>query len=105
MVCGIYYFEIECERGRRLNVTVTECGVNFVCYFPAGKPPSREAVVEWFRTQELPRGVGLDDNGKPADWFHGLHFYYYYSNYETGSWKQLIGTCICCSLVKYSLYC
>ncbi|KAI8439694.1 hypothetical protein MSG28_013388 [Choristoneura fumiferana] len=37
-----------------------------------GKPPSREAVVEWFRTQELPCGVGLDDNGKPADWFHGV---------------------------------
>ncbi|XP_073962128.1 SH2 domain-containing protein 4B-like [Choristoneura fumiferana] len=42
------------------------------CPAQAGKPPSREAVVEWFRTQELPCGVGLDDNGKPADWFHGV---------------------------------
>ncbi|XP_026318411.1 SH2 domain-containing protein 4B-like [Hyposmocoma kahamanoa] len=38
----------------------------------AGKPPSREAVVEWFRNQELKRGVGFDENNKPVDWFHGL---------------------------------
>ncbi|KAG6450662.1 SH2 domain-containing protein 4A [Manduca sexta] len=38
----------------------------------AGKPPNREAVMEWFRTQELKRGVGLDENNKPVDWFHGL---------------------------------
>lgn len=38
---------------------------------PAGKPPSREAVVEWFRNQEVKRGVGLDENNKPVDWFHG----------------------------------
>ncbi|KAJ2940413.1 hypothetical protein O0L34_g92 [Tuta absoluta] len=38
----------------------------------AGKPPNREAVVEWFRSVELKRGVGLDANKKPVDWFHGL---------------------------------
>ncbi|XP_049876374.1 SH2 domain-containing protein 4B-like [Pectinophora gossypiella] len=38
----------------------------------AGKPPSREAVVEWFRSHELKRGVGVDENNKPVDWFHGL---------------------------------
>ncbi|CAH2093190.1 unnamed protein product [Euphydryas editha] len=38
----------------------------------AGKPPNREAVLEWFRTQEVKRGVGLDENNKPVDWFHGL---------------------------------
>ncbi|XP_075980309.1 SH2 domain-containing protein 4B-like [Anticarsia gemmatalis] len=38
----------------------------------AGKPPNREAVVEWFRTHELKRGVGLDENNKPVEWFHGL---------------------------------
>lgn len=38
----------------------------------AGKPPNREAVVEWFRTHELKRGVGLDENSKPVNWFHGL---------------------------------
>ncbi|XP_063536961.1 SH2 domain-containing protein 4B-like [Cydia strobilella] len=42
------------------------------CPSQAGKPPSREAVVEWFRSQELPRGVGLDENNKPVNWFHGL---------------------------------
>ncbi|KAM3957944.1 SH2 domain-containing protein 4B [Aphomia sociella] len=38
----------------------------------AGKPPSREAVMEWFRTQELKRGVGLNEDNKPIEWFHGL---------------------------------
>lgn len=44
------------------------------CLSAAGKPPNREAVVEWFRTQELKRGVGLDENNKPVDWFHGENF-------------------------------
>ncbi|XP_047535534.1 SH2 domain-containing protein 4B-like [Vanessa atalanta] len=39
---------------------------------PADKPPNREAVLEWFRTHEVKRGVGLDENNKPVDWFHGL---------------------------------
>ncbi|CAD0202446.1 unnamed protein product [Chrysodeixis includens] len=34
-----------------------------------GKPPNKEAVVEWFRTHELKRGVGLDENNKPVDCF------------------------------------
>lgn len=38
----------------------------------AGKPPNREAVLEWFRNYELKRGVGLDENEKPVEWFHGL---------------------------------
>ncbi|XP_053610471.1 SH2 domain-containing protein 4A-like [Plodia interpunctella] len=38
----------------------------------AGKPLSEEAVLEWFRTQELKRGVGLDEHNKPVEWFHGL---------------------------------
>ncbi|KAL4714845.1 hypothetical protein ACJJTC_012517 [Scirpophaga incertulas] len=37
-----------------------------------GKPPSREELLEWFRTHELKRGVGLDENNKPVDWFHGI---------------------------------
>ncbi|XP_072944691.1 SH2 domain-containing protein 4A-like [Epargyreus clarus] len=39
---------------------------------PADKPLNREAVVEWFRTHELNKGVGLDENNKPVDWFHGM---------------------------------
>ncbi|XP_034834600.1 SH2 domain-containing protein 4B-like [Maniola hyperantus] len=42
------------------------------CHVPAGKPPNREAVLEWFRNQELKRAVGLDENNKPVNWFHGL---------------------------------
>ncbi|XP_060804900.1 SH2 domain-containing protein 4A isoform X1 [Amyelois transitella] len=38
----------------------------------AGTPPSQEAVLEWFRSQELKRGVGVDEHNKPAEWFHGL---------------------------------
>ncbi|KAJ0174469.1 hypothetical protein K1T71_009577 [Dendrolimus kikuchii] len=38
----------------------------------SGRPPNREAVLEWFRTQEIKRGVGLDENNKPINWFHGL---------------------------------
>lgn len=37
-----------------------------------GRPPNREAVLEWFRTHELKKGVGLDENNKPVEWFHGL---------------------------------
>ncbi|XP_032519007.2 SH2 domain-containing protein 4B-like [Danaus plexippus] len=42
------------------------------CALPASKPPNREAVLDWFKTKELPKGVGLDENHKPVDWFHGL---------------------------------
>ncbi|GBP56291.1 SH2 domain-containing protein 4B, partial [Eumeta japonica] len=42
------------------------------CPTQAGRPPSREAVVEWFRSRERPRGAGLDERGRPAPWFHGL---------------------------------
>ncbi|CAG9129539.1 unnamed protein product [Plutella xylostella] len=42
------------------------------CLTEAGKPPNREAVIEWFRNYELKRGVGLDENKKPMNWFHGL---------------------------------
>ncbi|XP_038222538.1 SH2 domain-containing protein 4B-like [Zerene cesonia] len=41
-----------------------------VCPTQTSKPLTREAVVEWFRTHELPRGV-FDEN-KPVDWFHGI---------------------------------
>lgn len=49
-----------------------------------GKPPSTDAVLEWFSTQELPRGVGFDEDSKPYDWFHGENqFYYLYSSEAT----------------------
>ncbi|GAB6032730.1 hypothetical protein CHUAL_011600 [Chamberlinius hualienensis] len=38
-----------------------------------GKPPSKEAIVEWFRNEEKPRDAGLDPvTNTVAPWFHGL---------------------------------
>ncbi|XP_013148335.1 PREDICTED: SH2 domain-containing protein 4B-like [Papilio polytes] len=42
------------------------------CPSQAGRPPNREAVLEWFKTHELTKGVGLDEDNKPVDWFHGV---------------------------------
>ncbi|CAG9532299.1 unnamed protein product [Cercopithifilaria johnstoni] len=37
------------------------------------KPKSRDAIINWFRTEELPRGTGLDPvTRRPAVWFHGI---------------------------------
>lgn len=34
------------------------------------RPPNQEAVVKWYRDEEILKGVGLE-NGRPAKWFHG----------------------------------
>ncbi|OZC10551.1 hypothetical protein X798_02300 [Onchocerca flexuosa] len=37
------------------------------------KPKSREAIINWFKTEELLRGTGLDPlTHRPAVWFHGI---------------------------------
>jgi len=37
------------------------------------KPPSFEAVQEWYWSEELPRGTGCDlATGALAPWFHGM---------------------------------
>lgn len=33
----------------------------------SGVPPNKQAVLEWYKTKERPRGAGVD-----AVWFHGL---------------------------------
>uniref|UniRef100_A0A914VD87 SH2 domain-containing protein n=1 Tax=Plectus sambesii TaxID=2011161 RepID=A0A914VD87_9BILA len=37
------------------------------------KPKSRQAIIEWFQRDELPRGTGLDPKTRlVAPWFHGI---------------------------------
>ncbi|XP_050424443.1 SH2 domain-containing protein 4A-like [Adelges cooleyi] len=39
----------------------------------SSKPPSKKAVIEWFRAKEIPRRAGFEqDRNAIATWFHGL---------------------------------
>lgn len=41
--------------------------------FQPAKPPSKEAVVEWYRSSEVSRRAGLEsDSNHVVPWFHGL---------------------------------
>lgn len=41
--------------------------------FQTAKPPSKEAVIEWFRSSEISRRAGIEPNSdQVAPWFHGL---------------------------------
>lgn len=40
----------------------------------SSKPPSKKAVIEWFRAKEIPRRAGFDQNKNAiATWFHGIY--------------------------------
>uniref|UniRef100_A0A914EQ57 SH2 domain-containing protein n=1 Tax=Acrobeloides nanus TaxID=290746 RepID=A0A914EQ57_9BILA len=37
------------------------------------KPKSRQAIIQWYKREELPNGTGLDPKTNlPARWFHGI---------------------------------
>jgi len=41
--------------------------------FQTAKPPSKEAVIEWFKSSEISRRAGLEpDSDQLVPWFHGL---------------------------------
>lgn len=35
------------------------------------KPPSKETILNWYRTKELPKNAGLQGNNEVSDWFYG----------------------------------
>lgn len=39
---------------------------------PGARPPSKQAVVEWYRASEISRRAGIDDKDQPSPWFHGM---------------------------------
>lgn len=41
----------------------------------SSKPPSKKAVIEWFKAKEIPRRAGFDQNKNAiATWFHGIYY-------------------------------
>eukprot|EP00047_Mylnosiga_fluctuans_P004013 m.232261 g.232261 ORF g.232261 m.232261 type:complete len:492 (+) comp12327_c0_seq1:38-1513(+) len=36
------------------------------------RPDNDQQVIDWWRTEEKPRGIGLGPDGRYARWFHGL---------------------------------
>ncbi|KAJ9591981.1 hypothetical protein L9F63_001493 [Diploptera punctata] len=41
--------------------------------FQMAKPPSKEAVIEWYRSSEVSRRAGIEcDSNQVVPWFHGL---------------------------------
>lgn len=47
----------------------------------SSKPPSKKAVIEWFKAKEIPRKAGFEqDKNAIATWFHGTYNIYYLYN-------------------------
>ncbi|XP_060851882.1 SH2 domain-containing protein 4A-like [Rhopalosiphum padi] len=61
------------EEHRRSLLSITEKPSNVMFVPNSSKPPSKKAVVEWFRAKEIPRRAGFEkDKNAIATWFHGL---------------------------------
>lgn len=61
------------EEHRRSLLNTSEKPSNVVFVPSSSKPPSKKAVVEWFRAKEIPRRAGFEkDKNAIATWFHGL---------------------------------
>jgi len=57
----------------RRSLLSTEKPFNGVFVPDSSKPPSKKAVIEWFRAKEIPRKAGFEhDKNAIATWFHGL---------------------------------
>ncbi|XP_066992459.2 SH2 domain-containing protein 4A isoform X2 [Anabrus simplex] len=58
---------------RNSDITLSPTLPTSVIDSQTAKPPSKEAVIEWFRSSEVARRAGMDpDSSKVAPWFHGL---------------------------------
>lgn len=38
---------------------------------PATPPSGKQAVLDWYHSNELPRGAGIDKSNNVESWFHG----------------------------------
>lgn len=44
----------------------------YVSAVVSGVPPSKQAVLDWYKTKEHPRQAGIDAVANFEPWFHGL---------------------------------
>lgn len=51
----------------KLTISAHPVESPYVSALVSGIPPSKQAVIDWYKTKEQPRGAGVD-----AAWFHGL---------------------------------
>ncbi|KRT84799.1 hypothetical protein AMK59_383, partial [Oryctes borbonicus] len=55
----------------RLSSSKLEIDTSY-CNVTPGVPPGRQAVIDWFRTKEVPRNAVMDPTKRIEPWFHGL---------------------------------
>ncbi|XP_017771306.1 PREDICTED: SH2 domain-containing protein 4A-like isoform X1 [Nicrophorus vespilloides] len=65
----------EIARRAREEHRLTSCKLELDSAYSAvatGVPPTRQAVLDWYKSSEVPRRAGLDVQGNVESWFHGL---------------------------------